>query len=220
MAFPAAQVVSLQGFTILIGAVSGPAAVAAFTTLRTLSRAGYQAVCALSRALWPELSRAFGAGDLLLARSLHRHAWRAGLGASVLMAIALRIFGPFIYTHWTRHAVAFNPGCFQVLLIVSVLGSLWYISSVAPMSANLHLPIALSCLLMTCLTLSAASVLTRWYGLNGAVTSLLLSDFAMCGIALRAALRQTHDTARDFFGSVFRIPLKPAGRTLAAECNA
>jgi len=208
IAFPAAQAISLQGFTILIGALLGPVAVTAFTTLRTLSRLSYQATCTLARAVWPELSSAFGSGNILLARKLHRQAFKFGLLLSVLAAMLLWAVGPYVYLRWTRHAVPFDAGCFHVLLIVSLVGSLWYISSVVPMSANLHFSIALSFLAVTLMSLGVARILLSQYGLAGAAVALLLADLSMCWLVFRAALRQTRDTAGDFVASAF-LPGRP-----------
>ena len=217
IAFPAAQAISLQGFTILIGTLLGPTAVAAFATLRTLSRLSYQATCTLARAVWPELSSAFGSGNFPLARKLHRQAFKFGLLLSVLAAVLLWATGPYVYMRWTRHAVAFDAGCFHVLLIVSMVGSLWYISSVVPMSANLHFSIALSVLAVTVVSLGVARILTPQYGLTGAAAALLLADLSMCGMVFRAALRQTRDTAGEFLASAFvpgrseQFEAKPCG---------
>ena len=208
VAFPAAQAISLQGFTILIGALLGPVAVTAFATLRTLSRLSYQGTCTLARAVWPELSSAFGSGNLLLARKLHRQAFKFGLLISVGAAMVLWSIGPYVYLRWTRHAVAFDANCFHILLIVSLVGSLWYISSVVPMSANLHLSIALNALAVTVVSLGVARILTPQYGLTGAAVALLVADLSMCWMVFRAALRQTRDSAGEFFVSAF-LPGRP-----------
>jgi O-antigen/teichoic acid export membrane protein len=201
IAFPAAQAISIQGFTILIGTLLGPVAVTAFTTLRTLSRLSYQATCTLARAVWPELSSAFGAGNILLARKLHRQAFKFGLLVSTLAAMTLWAIGPYVYLRWTRHAVPFDARCFHVLLIVSLVSSLWYISSVVPMSANLHFSIAVNVLAVTLVSLGLARILLPQFGLAGAAAALLLADLSMCRTVFRAALRQTRDTARDFLAS-------------------
>ncbi len=203
IAFPAANAISLQGFTILIGTLLGPVAVTVFATLRTLSRLSYQATCTLARAVWPELSSAFGAGNLLLTRKLHRQAFRFGLGMSALAAVLLWTIGPYVYLRWTRHSVAFDAASFHILLLVSLVGSLWYISSVVPMSANLHFSIALNFLAVTLVSLGVARILTLQYGLAGAAVALLLADLSMCWMVFRAALRQTGDAAGEFLASAF-----------------
>ena len=68
MAFPVGNAISLQGLTVVVAMVLGPVAVVTFSTMRTLSRVGFQVLNAIARTLWPELSKAFGAGDINLAR--------------------------------------------------------------------------------------------------------------------------------------------------------
>jgi O-antigen/teichoic acid export membrane protein len=108
IALPLANAISIQGLTLVIGSVLGSVAVVQFSTLRTLSRINFQLMTVIAWALWPELSRAFGAGNLRLARTLHRHAYQAGLALSLMTALALWFFGPALYSDWIRSAVRFN----------------------------------------------------------------------------------------------------------------
>jgi hypothetical protein len=104
--------------------------------------------------------------------------------------------------------VPFDAGCFHVLLIVSLVGSLWYTSSVVSMSANLHFSIALNVLAVTVVSLGIARILLPQYGVAGAAAALLVADLSMCWMVFRAALRQTRDTAGKFLASVF-LPGRP-----------
>src|SRR5260370_31877198 len=92
----------------------------------------------VAHTLWPELSAAFGAGKISLARRLHRHAIQAALGLSVLGGLLLWATGPFLYHIWIRKAVTFDAACFHILLFAAIANSLWYTSSVVPMSTNAH----------------------------------------------------------------------------------
>src|SRR5258707_7234349 len=125
MAFPLGYALSLQGFTIVIGATLGPLAVVSFSTLRTLSRPIVQFTTWIKNAIWPELSRAFGAENLSLARRLNRIAWRGALAISVSGALCLWVAGPYIYRLWLRHDITFDTACFRVLLLVVVVNYLW-----------------------------------------------------------------------------------------------
>ena len=58
--------------TVVVGAALGPIAVVIFSTARTLTRFAYQMVDMITDSIWPELSTAFGAGNGLLARNIHR----------------------------------------------------------------------------------------------------------------------------------------------------
>jgi O-antigen/teichoic acid export membrane protein len=192
---------------VVIGALLGPIAVVSFSTLRTLSRLNLQLVKIVKNALWPELSRAFGAGDISLARRLHRHACQASLGLSVMGGLLLWIFGPFIYRIWIRHDVAFDATCFHILLLVVVTNSLWDTSAVIPMSINGHCRIAVNYAVAAIVSLGLAWVLIPHFGTVGAAVALLATDAWMTGLVLRTTLRQVHDSSREFLSSLGAIPV-------------
>lgn len=199
MALPAGQALSVQGFTILIGAELGSVAVVAFSTARTMTRVGFQFFNVISVALWPELSAAFGAGRLALARELHRRACQTAVCLSLLCGVILWVAGPRLYHVWTRGAVGFQAGSFHILLIVVVASSFWYVSSTVPMSTNSHSRIAASYLAGTAFSLMLGWMLIPHLGLDGAALALLAIDLAMLWIVLPAAIRQVGDTPRGFW---------------------
>jgi O-antigen/teichoic acid export membrane protein len=205
MAFPLGYAISLQGFTVLIGALLGPVAVVSFSTLRTLSRLILQLTTVIKHALWPELSRAFGQGNLFLARKLNRIAWQASLGISVLGGMFLWVMAPYIYRVWLRHDVNFDAACFHVLLLVAVVNSLWDIGAVIPMSVNGHFRTALLYSGAALLSLGLAWVLLPGLGAVGAAIALAVMDGVMTIYVLRTALEHTKDTLKNFVTSLFTL---------------
>jgi O-antigen/teichoic acid export membrane protein len=203
IALPIGNALSFQGFTIVVGMVLGPIAVTAFSTTRTLTRVGIQMINALSNGIWPEFSSAFGAGNLSLARTLHRRAYQASLLLAISCAAFLWLLGPRLYHVWVRRSVPLDPLCFHILLLVTIASSLWYASAVVQMSANKHSRLAFVYLGATVLSCIAGYALTRKLGLAGAATALLVIDVVMCGYVLRTSLRQMQDTPGDFLRSVF-----------------
>jgi O-antigen/teichoic acid export membrane protein len=165
---------------------------------------------AVAHTLWPELSGAFGAGKISLARRLHRHAIQAALGLSVLGGLLFWVTGPFLYHLWIRNAVAFDAACFHVLLLAAIANSLWYTSSVVPMSTNVHHRIMFAYLAGTSISLGLAYVLIHPLGIVGAALALLLVHASMSWLVLQTALRQVHDTLREFVVAMFVLP--PFGR--------
>ena len=206
IAFPVGQALSFQGFTILVGALLGPIAVVSFSTLRTLSRLNFQLITVFKHALWPELSMAFGAGDISLARRLHRHACQASLGLSVAGGAALWVFGPFIYHFWIRQNIAFDAVCFHILLLAVIVNSLWDTSAVIPMSVNGHVRIAVTYACASLVSLGSAWVLTPRLGIAGAAVALLATDVGMTSLVLRTTLGQVQDNLHKFAAALFVIP--------------
>lgn len=215
IAFPVGYSLSLQGLAIVIGVLLGPVAVVAFSTLRTLSRLSVQLIGVIKNSLWPELSRAFGNGDISLARRLHRRACQASIGFSILGGLLLWISGPFIYHVWIGHRVPFDATCFHVLLLVTVTNSLWDTSAVIPISTNDHVRISVAFVGTSALSLGIASILIPRMGIVGAATALVATDIWMTGLVLRTTLSQVQDSVSTFAAALFSVPsfrqfLKPA----------
>jgi O-antigen/teichoic acid export membrane protein len=206
MAFPFGYALNLQGLILVIGARLGPVAVVSFATLRTLSRLSYQLIVVVKHPLWPELSRAFGVGNIALARKLHRHACQAALSMSILGGSLLWIFGPLVYKLWIRNGVSFDARCFHILLIGVVTNSLWDISSVIPMSSNGHLRIAVTYSAASALSLVCAWFLVPPLGISGAAIAFFVTDLWMNWLVLRTSLDYVHDNFRKFIAAIFTVP--------------
>jgi O-antigen/teichoic acid export membrane protein len=208
VALPLANAISIQGFTLVIASVLGSVAVAQFSTLRTLTRINFQLMAVIAWAMWPELSRAFGEGNIPLARKLHRHAYQAGLALSILTGSTLWFFGPTLHHFWIRNAVAFDSNCFHILLLVTFVNSMWFTSSVVPMSTNAHHRITLVFVLLSLLSVGVARVLLVRLGLSGAAMALLPIDITMTYLVLRTSLRQLKQSLSAFFRAMLVFPLR------------
>ena len=79
MGFPLVNALNLQGILVVIGYVMGPIAVVTFNTARTISRSAAQGMNLINNSIWPEMSTAFGIGDIDVARKLHRRACQISL---------------------------------------------------------------------------------------------------------------------------------------------
>lgn len=207
VALPLAGAISIQGFTLVTASVLGSVAVVQFSTLRTLTRVNFQISNMLSCTIWPELSRAFGEGNVPLARALHRRAYQASLALSVAAGVALWLVGPALYRLWIRNGVPFNSTCFDVLLSVSFVGSLWYTSSVVPMSTNAHHRLTLAFVGLSLFSLGLGRVLSAHFGLTGAAVALLAIDIPMTYLVLRTSLRQLHEKLGDFLRALVVSPI-------------
>ena len=207
IALPLANAISIQGLTLVIGSVLGSVAVVQFSTMRTLSRINFQLMTVIGWALWPELSRAFGAGNLPLARTLHRRAYQAGLALSVVTGFVLWFVGPVLYRDWIRSAVRFDSNTFHVLLLVTFVNSLWFTSSVVPMSTNSHHRITVAYGGLSLIAVGVGRILLQRRGLNGGATALLLIEIPMTYLVLRTSLRQLHERLTDFLRGVLILPV-------------
>jgi O-antigen/teichoic acid export membrane protein len=206
MAFPIGSALSLQGFTVVVAASLGPVAVVAFSTMRTLSRVGYQVLAVIGRAIWPELSAAFGSGNVGLARKLHRRACQVAFTLSLGCSLVLSVASPYFYGSWTRHAVHFDPLTFNILLLVVLVNSFWATSAVVALASNQHEKMAIAYVIGTSISLGLAWALMKPFGTAGAAASLLCIDLSMAWIVIRVALRLVADTPGGFLASMFTVP--------------
>jgi len=217
MGFPIGNALSLQGVVLVIGFTLGPATALLFSTTRTLTRAVWQILNAITNTIWVELSSAFGSGNIALARSLHRRACQAALWIAVFFSIGLFFAGPLLYHLWTRKHLAFEPALFALLLLVVIANSLWSTSYVVMVALNRHQQLALVYIGATAASLALAAVLTPLMGLHGAALSLLVIDVFMSAYVLRRSLALVDDTMPDFLRFILAPPFRNLPRGLWAK---
>jgi O-antigen/teichoic acid export membrane protein len=206
MAFPAGNALSIQGMVLVISAVLGPVAVAVFSTMRTLTRFGFQIMEAVKNSVWPELSAAYGAQNWSLARRLHRVACQVSLWSSLGVVIFLFFAGDKIVEIWTHGRIAMDEPAFRWLLLVIIANSFWYTSSVVTVASNTHERVAAVFFTGTAASLVIARLLMPHFGLSGAAMALLAIDVIVGWYVLGRSLTTLSESARDFYTSMFRLP--------------
>jgi O-antigen/teichoic acid export membrane protein len=204
IALPIGNAFSFQGMTVVVGSLLGPRTLVVLSTMRTLSRVSCQLLTVVARAVWPELSTAFGAGNIPLARRLHRNACQLGLALSILAGIFLWVAGPYVYRLWVGSTVVFDGTCFNILLVGVLANCFWQASSIVPMSTNVHQHMAVAYLGGTAASLALAWALIHPLGIAGAALAALVTDIGMCCCVVPMALRQVNDTWGEFVCAMFR----------------
>jgi O-antigen/teichoic acid export membrane protein len=193
-AFPVGNAVSVQGFTIAIGATLGTTAVVLFSTTRTLTRVALQAMASINAAIAPELSRAVGGEHFAEAKAILCR----GVQLSVVVASGIvgvvAIFGEQAITFWTRDLVPPDILLLNTLLLVMLANSVWYTLSAALIATNHHARLAALYLAGTLFALVASVPLSRVHGLAGAASALLVIDIALTVYVFRASARLLGDT--------------------------
>ncbi len=216
MGFPIGNALNLQGTLLAVGHVLGSTDVVIFGTARTVSRVALQMVQMVNSTFWPELSGAFGAGDMPLVRALHRRACQMALGIALVLLTAMMTVGPWFLTHWTRHKVPPSPRLLFVLMVSVFFYSLWSTSSTLLAAINRHHRLSVYYLVATSVTIATTVLAARFYGLLGAAGSLVLSEIIMDSYVLPASLRLSGDTWAGFFQAMAHVPhaLRPGALLL------
>ena len=203
MAFPIGNAFSIQGLITVIGITLGSKSVVVFSTLRTLSRFAWQMINTINNTLWPELSKAFGNGDMNLVRSLHRRACQASIALSSISVIFLSIFGLRIIKVWTIGKITPDPALFYLMLMIILFDSIWLTSSILPISINQHSKLSVYYLISTSFSIFQSYLLLPKFGLNAAVLSLITIDLIMTGIVIRISMSISQDNFKSFAFSLF-----------------
>lgn len=206
MAFPAGNAISVQGMLIVIGLLLNPISVVIFSTLRTLTRFATTLMGLINNTVWPELSIAYGTGRAAQARQMHRRACQLSLWLAFASVAGLAIFGPAVYTSWTRGSVPMDSTLFHLLLLVVIANSFWYTSSVASVACNAHQRIATFYLGGAVASIALSYIFMPYFGLNACAIALLAIDLAMVVVVLRNSVRILGDNLPGLLRSTVSVP--------------
>jgi O-antigen/teichoic acid export membrane protein len=204
MAFPLGNALALQGPVLVIGAAYGGAAVAMFSALRTLARIPVQLTNMFNASVWPEMSRAFGEGNLVLMRHLHRAAWGMTAWLTLTVGAGLVALGPWLVRAWLGAAAPFDPLVFGLLVLLTAASALWNASSVVLAATNSHLRLGALYVISAGLGLACAMGLAR-FGWPGLMAGLIAAECVLLAWVLPAVLRLTQDS----FSAFAAVALRP-----------
>ena len=207
MAFPIGNAIKNQGMLTVVGIELGPTWVVTISTMRTILNVPQQVMGMINSTVWPEMSTAYGVGDLGLARKLHRVSCKLSLLLSICSILGLICFGELVLEAWTLGEVAFDSAFFYLMLLVIFLHSIWFTSYVVPAATNKHEKMAVAYFLGTCLSIVIAMFITSQYGLQGIAMSLVVVDLLMVFVVLRLSLGILKDDLKQFLLFVFRPSL-------------
>jgi len=191
----------------VIGVMLGPTAVVVFSTLRTLTRLGFQVTNMITNTVWPEISMAYGAGDMDLSRKLHRLSCQASIWLSLCMVAGLLVAGDWIIHTWTLRKIVMDTTLFHLMLSVIIANSFWYTSSAVHLALNRHERMAVYYLTSTSLSLIIAICLMSFLELNGVVLALLCTELVMSTYVIRTSLTLLHDNITHFLKVVLTPPI-------------
>ena len=209
MSFPLVNALNLQGILVVIGYVMGPIAVVTFNTARTISRSAAQGMNLINNSIWPEMSAAFGAGAMDIARMLHRRSCQISLLLCLGITLGVAFLGDWIWRVWTVGKVPTDPVLLDIMLLQMMISALWFTSSVVPMATNQHQRMARAMLAATCLALVLAWLLMHVgaLGLRGAAIALVAGDFFTAFYVLRESLGLLDENLGDFARSMLDLSL-------------
>ena len=185
LAFPLGLALSLQGMTLLVGYFFGPARLTVFNTYRTLSRTLVQVAAVLSRSLWAEISRYYGAGERSIVQRLYKSGSKIVIAVCGACAVALVMSGRLIIGIWTHHKIEFELLLFAAFVLVAFLNCCWQIGWVVISATNRHQEFSWVFLASSVGAVAIAGLVARSTGMLGCVAALGCAEVAMLMLSRR-----------------------------------
>jgi O-antigen/teichoic acid export membrane protein len=210
LAFPLGNALALQGPVLIIGSVFGGAAVAMFSALRTLARVPMQLTTMINSSVWPEMSRAHGAGDQPLLRKLHRACWGATVESIVVMGAFLLVAGGWIVHRWLGAGAPFDAGVFFALVLLTLLASASGCSAVVLAAINAHLRLGVVVVVVQSASIALAALLAWPLGWAGLLLPLVLGEGLLLAWVMVRVLAVTADRWGEFLPAALREPWQRA----------
>jgi len=213
LAFPLGNALNIQGMRLVVGLSLGPAAVAVFVPMRTLSRMIMQPGVIVNRLIEPELAFAYGAKDNSLLQHIFTKSCQLALWGCAGVCLLVGIGAHWIFPVWTGGMVSIHWPSYLVLLGVVLINSIWYTALMVPYSSNRHGRIAPYYALVY--GVSAVGLGYIWaarFGLGGAALALLLVEAALAMVVIRAASHMANVPVLHWLRFILRPPLDLAGK--------
>ncbi len=177
---------TFQGSILLVGAVVGPAAVAAYSVLRTLATLVRQIAGSINSVLWPELTSLEAITDYSRLRKVHSLLVKGSLALCATAAVFLHFEAKDIVSFWTGGRIVFDQTLMDLFLAYLVLLIPMIASSVFPAATNRHKKLAISYIVSRSLGLILAylfSSLVIGFGLGarGVILGILIGEVLTVG---------------------------------------
>jgi O-antigen/teichoic acid export membrane protein len=185
LAFPLGNAITIQGMTILVGSVFGPAALAVFNTYRTISRLPVQLLAMFSRSLWPEISRGFGNKDYAVLRRMYRHGTVVASASCGLACVILYLAGGLLVHWWSGGKVPYDDSVFVLFLLAAFGSCAWQVGQVVLTATNCHRALSTMYLGAAVASVMLAAMLPSTLGLHGSAISLCAFEFIMIFVSRR-----------------------------------
>jgi O-antigen/teichoic acid export membrane protein len=183
--YPLSNAVLIQGSSLVIGAVLGPAAVAVYNTYRTLTRVATQALTLVNRTFWPHFSELQGSGNTRGARSLLRQAALVNLMIGGASAGACLLAGEWLVNLLSRGKLPFDFALLACLAAGVLVTSLWQAAWVFLMAANAHARFSIIYLMSAPVLVLVTWICTQHFGLLGAAVVLLVHELFVAVVLRR-----------------------------------
>jgi len=208
LAFPLGNALNIQGMRLVVGLALGPAAVAVFTSLRTLSNLAIQPRAVINRLIEPEMALAYGTEDSSLFGRLFFKSCQLSFWGCLLVALMVGVGAHWVFPAWTGGKVVMQWPTFILLLAGVLINSLWYTALIVPYATNRHVRIAVFYILIYGVGAFAMGFFgAKGLNLSGAALALMIVEVVMAVIVIRSAVKISHTEMGQWVWAVLCPPL-------------
>lgn len=176
LAIQIATLSTIQGVTLVLGAVLGAGTVAIFATHRALALLVRHVTGAINSAMWPEVTRLEAVDRLSTLRHLHRCSTKLVVAFSIWVATVLYFRAESLIQLWTGGELPYESALMTAFAILIIVQAPWLTSSVVLAASNRHRPLAIAYGISAAAGVALAYPLTRAAGVAGAAFALVVAD--------------------------------------------
>jgi O-antigen/teichoic acid export membrane protein len=170
---------TVQGTTLLMGAVAGASVVAVFVSLRALANCIPQVSQALGATLWPELTALEAKQDYRRLGETYMLASKLLFGFAITAGVFLHFTATDIVRWWTGGRIAFDSSLMNALILLQILQAWYLTSNVLLSSSNNHKRLAICQLTSSAAGLAAGAILGPQFGPSAVLWSLVGAEVAI-----------------------------------------
>lgn len=169
----------LQGTALAVGAAGGAAAVPIYTSLRTLSRIGLQAIMALNLPIMPEFTAEFAKGNHTWITRVTGGMATVALIAGGLWGLGLAVLGPYALSIWTKDTIHAPQAMYWLTGAAITMSAVWNPLANFLLAVNRHESFTYAFALATIGVIAATIPAVHFAGVVGAAAVALLLDLFM-----------------------------------------
>lgn len=176
---PVWQSIYFQGGTFVVRLTLGPESVAIFNTVRTVCRSVNQLYSIINASIFPELQYEYGRGNMKLVHQLFRISILSSMFIGFIGVVFLVIFGLDIYNWWTQSILSVPINVWYLFIVGIFFNAIWWTSVVTYRVINQPYHFAIMSTIVASISVGSSYLLSKYYGLEGAVIGAVLYDFIM-----------------------------------------
>jgi O-antigen/teichoic acid export membrane protein len=194
---PMANIVLLQGPTLLIAAMAGPAAVVIFSTCRTLARSAQQFLNLVGQSAWPEFTMLYARGERGGMGQLLAKSTLLNLVIIAVISSGLIFFGSQVVHVWTAGRVEPDRLLILAFVVSGITNAFWFAGSTLLLAINQHHRYAPWYLLAALVNIPIMAAAYKVGELPALGLALIFTDLIIAPIIIGACLNVLGISMRD-----------------------